>query len=78
MVLLIIDKKYLTKIDQTETPESKISKIYNPAISRSDIIVGEKHLLKDVNEIETNFLLKVGMGISYAVVFSFLIFKLLA
>jgi hypothetical protein len=75
---MIIDKKSQKQISLIKQAELNSSNIYQPEISKSNIIVGEKYFLKDINEIETNFLLKVGMGISYAVVITFLVFKLLA
>ncbi|MBL1215440.1 MAG: hypothetical protein HND52_18885 [Ignavibacteriae bacterium] len=75
---MIIDKKSQKKISRIKQAELKNKHIQQPEISKSNIVVGEKYFLKDINEIEKNFLLKVGMGISYAVVISFLVFKLLA
>ncbi len=47
-------------------------------VAKSNLIVDEKYTLKDIHEIETRFLLKVGIGISYSIMFAFLFFKLLA
>jgi hypothetical protein len=47
-------------------------------VAKLNLIVDEKYTLKDIHEIETRFLLKVGIGISYSIMFAFLVFKLLA
>jgi hypothetical protein len=47
-------------------------------VAKSNLVIDEKYTLKDIHEIETRFLLKVGIGISYSIMFAFLVFKLLA
>ena len=77
--MLIEKKSHKRKVKSSFTkPEVKDNKSLAPDASRSNLVVGEKYVLKEINEIETNFLINVGMGISYAVILTFLVFKLLA
>jgi hypothetical protein len=72
---MFIEKK---SINRTTKRNHSTEEIKNQEMLKSNIIVGEKYILKDINEIETRFLLRVGLGISYSVVLAFLVFKLLA
>ena len=69
-------EKNIPRTDAKTLPNS--SDISISKFAKSNLVVDEKYTLKDIHEIETRFLLKVGIGISYSIMFAFLVFKLLA
>jgi hypothetical protein len=75
--MLIEKKHYRTKNRLRNRNPIKPDLKGKSKVDKSSLVIDKNFILKDMAEIRSNLFISIGLGVSYTIVLSFLIYKLL-